>query len=61
MSGNLVHAETAHVVERHGECVRTYIVRRTGFEFEGQTFVGRLLERYAGYHLATALIRRHLL
>ena len=56
---NVVHAEAAHGVERHGQGVGAYVVGRAGFELEGQALVGGVLKAHAGYHLAASLIGRH--
>ena len=60
MRGNDVLPDAPHVVQSHGEGVRAYKVGRACLKLERQPLVSGFLKRHAGYHLAAALIWRHL-
>ena len=58
MGGYVFHAETADIVQSHGQSVRADIVWRTGFELVWELLIGRLGKRDVRNHLAAALIGR---
>ena len=58
--GNDVLPDAPHVVQSHGEGVRADKVGRACLKLERQPLVSSFLKRHAGYHLAAALIWRHL-